>query len=262
MHVALLHTEFGLVDDLTNALEAAGHQVRRYVDASALIHHAESEHFDLFLLEWNPRDARQILRELCLGPGLDSSVIFFNCHNSESELAYILGNGADDYIIGPVGVREVVARATAVMRRRGSGFACRANVLEMPPYRFDISAKLLVMNGAPVTLTEKEFELAVYLFRNLGRTLTRGRLLEAVWGSSLLAVSRTVDTHISRIRRKLCLRPETGFRLSAVYGNGYRLERMVADGSLGLMATVSDSACPGGAVSIRLGRVSSTARAS
>ena len=55
MHVALLHTEFGLVDDLTNALEAAGHQVRRYVDASALIHHAESEHFDLFLLEWNPR---------------------------------------------------------------------------------------------------------------------------------------------------------------------------------------------------------------
>ena len=75
-------------------------------------------------------------------------------------------------------------------------------------------------------MTDKEFELAAFLFRNLGRLLSRGHLLEAVWGRNPDLATRTVDTHISRVRSKLNLRPENGFRLTPTYNFGYRLERI------------------------------------
>ena len=262
MRLALLHAEFGWIEALVSALEAEGHHVHRYQDSRTLILQAARESFDLFLLEWGARGARQVLQDLRGGSGIHSSVIFFNCSNSESELADILGSGADDFITGPVGMRELVARAGAVMRRRNPGHYCRLNVLDMPPYRFDTSAKVLLVDGVPVALTEKEFELAVFLFRNLGRTLSRGHLLEAVWGSALLAVSRTVDTHISRIRRKLGLRPEVGFRLSAAYGNGYRLERVVEDWKVGHPSNGSGVARPGERAPVGKGRLGDAVRAS
>lgn len=262
MRLALLHAEFGQIDVLVSALEAAGHHVHRYQDPHALIRQALHEGFELFLLEWGARDARAVLRELRSGPGVDSSVIFFNCHNSESELAEILGDGADDFVPGPVGIRELVARAGAVLRRRNPRYFCSTNVLEMPPYRFDMSNKLLLAGGVPVTLTEKEFELALFLFRNLGCTLSRRHLLEAVWGSALLAMSRTVDTHVSRIRRKLGLRPEAGFRLSAAYGNGYRLERVDDDWRIGRPAGLPVTDCQVSGVSAARAQGAEVVRAS
>ena len=229
MRLALLHAESVQIEALASALEAVGHHVHRYIDPRVLFREALRESFDLFLLEWDAGDARSTLRVLRDGSGMDCSIVFFNCHNDESELAELLGNGADDFIVGPVGIREVVARVGAILRRRNPGHFSSTNCIDMPPYRFDMTSKAIFVGGTPVALTDKEFELALFLFRNLGRTLSRGHLLEAVWGSALLAVSRTVDTHVSRIRRKLGLRPETGFRLSAAYGNGYRLERIDDD---------------------------------
>lgn len=231
MRLALLHAESGQIEILASALEAEGHHVHRYIDPRVLIREAMRESFDLFLLEWDARDANATLQVLHGGQEIDCSVIFFNCPNNEKELADTLGKGADDFIIGPTGIREVVARVGAILRRRNPRHFSNTNFLDMPPYRFDMATKAILVGGTPVALTDKEFELALFLFRNLGRTLSRGHLLEAVWGSALLAVSRTVDTHVSRIRRKLGLRPEAGFRLSAAYGNGYRLERIVDDWS-------------------------------
>ncbi len=232
MRLALLYAESARIETLASALEVAGHHVHRYIDPRVLFREAQRESFDLFLLEWDARDARNTLRVLHSGPGMDCSVVFFNCRNDEGALAEVLGSGADDFIVGPVGVREVVARVGAILRQRNPRLFGSTNFLDMPPYRFDMTSKAILVGGTPVALTDKEFELALFLFRNLGRTLSRGHLLEAVWGSALLAVSRTVDTHVSRIRRKLGLRPETGFRLSAAYGNGYRLERIVDDWSI------------------------------
>lgn len=230
MRLALLHAESAQVEALASALEAAGYHVHRYIEPRVLFREALRESFDLFLLEWDAGDARNTLQVLRNGSWSDCSVVFFNCHNDEGELAELLGNGADDFIVGPVSVREVVARVGAILRRRNPGHFSSTNCIDMPPYRFDMATKVILVAGTPVALTDKEFELALFLFRNLGRTLSRGYLLEAVWGSVLLAASRTVDTHVSRIRRKLGLRPENGFRLSAAYGNGYRLERIVDDG--------------------------------
>lgn len=227
MRLALLHAEYGQIEGLGSALEGAGHHVHHYTDPRALIREAMRESFDLFLLDWVGVDAGGVLRELRSGSDTECSVIFFNCQDDEGELAEALGSGADDFIVGPVSIREIVARVGAILRRRNPCYFGSTNFLDMPPYRFDVVTKGILVRGAPVALTDKEFELALFLFRNLGRTLSRGHLLEAVWGSALLAVSRTVDTHVSRIRKKLGLRPEAGFRLSAAYGNGYRLERIV-----------------------------------
>ena len=94
------------------------------------------------------------------------------------------------------------------------------------PYQFDLARKVLSIDGAVVEMTDKEFELAAFLFRNLGRLLSRGHLLEAVWGRNPDLATRTVDTHISRVRSKLNLRPENGFRLTPTYNFGYRLEKI------------------------------------
>jgi DNA-binding response OmpR family regulator len=86
----------------------------------------------------------------------------------------------------------------------------------------------LTMNGTQVDLTQKEFDLALLFFRNLGRPLSRAYILEAVWARDIEIPSRTMDTHVSRIRTKLQLRPDNGFRLAPVYSYGYRLEQIAA----------------------------------
>lgn len=89
------------------------------------------------------------------------------------------------------------------------------------------SDKSLTRNGVLIDLTEKEYQLAAMLFANIGRLLSRNHMLEAIWGVGPELATRTVDTHISRLRRKLALLPENGWRLKAVYQHGYRLEKVV-----------------------------------
>jgi DNA-binding response OmpR family regulator len=120
---------------------------------------------------------------------------------------------------------ELVARANALWRRAGAG-APAEEVLDFPPYRFDLSARRILLDGAAVDLTQKEYEVALFLFRNMGRLVSRGHLFEAVWGRSAVLSSRTTDTHLSRVRSKLKLQPEHGYRLVSVYNYGYRLEEV------------------------------------
>lgn len=91
-------------------------------------------------------------------------------------------------------------------------------------YRFFPNSRTLHVNGEPLELKHREYELALFLFQNMGRLLSRDHLREAVWGQGPEAPSRSLDTHISRLRTKLDLRPNNGFLLSAIYGLGYRLE--------------------------------------
>jgi DNA-binding response OmpR family regulator len=99
-------------------------------------------------------------------------------------------------------------------------------VIEAGAFRFDPPDRLLQKDGAPIRLTQKEFDLALLLFRNLGRLLTRAYMLDTVWGSGAKVTPRTVDTHASQLRTKLGLHPDGGWRLRAVYQYGYRLEQL------------------------------------
>ena len=99
-------------------------------------------------------------------------------------------------------------------------------ILDMAPYLIDVTSHMVSFQGEPLNLTQKEFELVLFLFRNVGKLLSRGHILSSVWGHGGDFSTRTVDTHISRIRKKLDLNPENGWKLSAIYHQGYRLEQL------------------------------------
>jgi len=133
--------------------------------------------------------------------------------------------GADDYITKPVRQKELLARIFAVTRRMQLNTAGK-DILEFPPYRINLKSHTLLKDDQPLKMTQKEFELVAFMFKNLGRLLSRGHILSSVWGHGSEFTTRTVDTHISRIRKKLELCPENGWRLSAIYHQGYRLEQV------------------------------------
>ena len=120
---------------------------------------------------------------------------------------------------------ELLARIEAVLRRTRNQKP-QDDVFDIGEFRVNVEARTIAKNGAVVELTQKDFDLAVFLFRNLGRLLSRGHILENVWGRSPNLNTRTVDTHVSRLRSKLGLVPENGWRLVAIYQHGYRLEQL------------------------------------
>mgnify|MGYP000855239663 CR=1 FL=1 len=225
-NVALLSAGSGAAPaPLIRRLELAGLRVQVFMDAFELTSEALEAEFQLFLLDQQAREVEAAFRWLQSRPSGGASVILYNCEDNEARLAEMLEQGADDYITVARG-RELVARSCALLRRSEGRMAARRGLLELPPYRFDMVSKQAFIEDRRVVLTDKEFELSVFFFRNPGRLLSREKLLEVVWGSRLVAVSRTVDTHVSRIRRKLDIHPGRGFRLSASYGSGYRLEQV------------------------------------
>lgn len=229
MRFALLEDEALQRDMLTAWLSEAGHDVHGFATAGEFMRIASRESFDFFLLDSMLPDqsGRHVLRWLREERRNETPAVFVTALDSEDEVVAALSGGADDYIVKPVRRAELLARIEAVLRRgRVQG---TAEVLEFGSYRFDIAHRVASLGGKPVELTDKEFDLALFLFRNLGRLLSRGHLLEAVWGRTAAVATRTVDTHVSRVRTKLELRPEHGFRLVPAYNFGYRLERMDDD---------------------------------
>jgi DNA-binding response OmpR family regulator len=151
-------------------------------------------------------------------------VIFLTASGEESAIVEGLAAGADDYVVKPPKQGELLARVAAVLRRRG-GEHDGNEALELPPYRVDPQRRQISIDGEPVELTQREYELACYLFRRQGRIVSRDALLENVWNLAGDVSTRTVDTHISRLRKKLGLSGENGWRLTAVYQHGYRIEQ-------------------------------------
>ena len=125
----------------------------------------------------------------------------------------------------PSAVSKLIARLEAIARR-GKHRTEQPEVLEMDVYKVDCQTRTVTRRERPVELTAKDFDLSVLFLRNVGRLLSRGHIRESVWGPNAVVTSRTLDTHVSRIRNKLGLTPENGWRLAAVYRYGYRLEQL------------------------------------
>ncbi|WP_374489381.1 response regulator transcription factor [Zoogloea sp.] len=226
MRFAILEDDPAQLEVLMGWLKEAGHDVHGFGLARELMRVASRESFDLFLVDWGLPDlsGEQVLRWLRVERSNDTPAIFITARDAEEDIANAFSAGADDYVVKPPRRIELISRIEAVLRR--SQPRTTNQTLVVGPYSFDLAKKSLVVDGSPVEMTDKEFELAAFLFRNLGRLLSRGHLLEAVWGRNPDLATRTVDTHISRVRSKLNLRPENGFRLTPTYNFGYRLERI------------------------------------
>jgi DNA-binding response OmpR family regulator len=230
VRLAILEDDTRLNEALSEWLQQAGHDVHSFVEPREFIRVAGRESFDLCLIDWNlpEMSGTEVLTWLRQDRINDTPVIFVTARDAEEDIVTALAAGADDYLVKPVRRYELISRIDAVLRR-ARPLAQEQQVIDVPPYLFDLTTKRVSIDGQPVELTDKEYDLAAFLFRNLGQLVSRGHMLEAVWGRSPNLATRTVDTHISRVRSKLGLRAEKGFRLTPTYNYGYRLERLGDD---------------------------------
>ncbi|HEB56182.1 MAG TPA: response regulator transcription factor [Gammaproteobacteria bacterium] len=221
----------GIVDDNREIsalvqlwLEQAGHTVSVFYTGEDFVHNCHEHRFDVVLLDWilPDLDGDKILQQLQKQPGWDTPIIFVTARNREDDVADMLELGADDYIIKPLHQKELLARIGAVTRRR---FKPQLEILDYGIYQIDLRSRTLYRDRQPVKLTEMEFNLVCFMFANVGNLLSRDHILSSVWRYDANVNTRTVDTHMSRIRKKLKIAEENGWRLSSIYQRGYRLEQ-------------------------------------
>ena len=165
--------------------------------------------------------------EVCLALRARSSVpvIMLTARDSEIDKVVGLELGADDYVTKPFSARELVARVRAVLRRRGSEPEEAAPAARQAgPVRMDVERHVVTVDGRAVQLPLKEFELLEMLLRNAGRVLTRGQLIDRVWGADYVGDTKTLDVHVKRLRAKIEPDPATPQHLVTVRGLGYKLE--------------------------------------
>jgi two-component system, OmpR family, response regulator RegX3 len=152
-------------------------------------------------------------------------IIMLTAKDSEIDKVVGLELGADDYVTKPYSARELVARIRAVLRRRGEAAeAPGEGVLEAGPVRMDVERHVVAVDGETVALPLKEFDLLEFLMRNAGRVLTRGQLIDRVWGADYVGDTKTLDVHVKRLRAKLEPDPANPKYLLTVRGLGYKLE--------------------------------------
>lgn len=184
---------------------------------------------DLVLLDimLPEEDGLSILRRLRAAPATASiPILLVSAKNSEYDKVMGLDNGADDYLAKPFGMMELVSRVNALLRRAAAPTAPAGDVLECGPIELRVLEHTVSAGGVPVELTLKEFDLLRALLRNVGRVLSRGQLLEDVWGMTFVGETRTVDVHIQTLRQKLSAAcPGADACIKTVRGVGYSIRQ-------------------------------------
>jgi len=151
-------------------------------------------------------------------------IIMLTAKDSEVDIVVGLELGADDYVTKPYSTRELVARIRAVLRRRAEVADVDDGVLQAGRVRMDVERHAVTVDGRDTPMPLKEFELLEVLLRNAGRVLTRGQLIDRVWGSDYFGDTKTLDVHIKRIRSRIEESPSEPVMLVTVRGLGYRFE--------------------------------------
>lgn len=238
MRIGLLEDDLSQIELISLWAREAGDHLQSYTTGKSFREAIIRSTFDLLVLDWHLPDTTGI-EELDWLRGERSSntpVIFITSRDSEESIVEALDHGADDYMVKPVRKSITLARIKALQRRNRIGdIAARnskivdskadqaAGIEVFEPYVINENERSISVNGELVKLTNKEFELAIYLFRNAGCLVSRDMLMEFIWGTRVDLNTRTVDTHISRIRSKLGINPAIGWQLSSIYQRGYRL---------------------------------------
>ncbi|MEO7030885.1 MAG: response regulator transcription factor [Herbaspirillum sp.] len=227
MKIAVLDDDRSQTDLVCQVLSAAGHLCTAFQSGMEMRTELRRESYDMLVIDWQvpDLDGAQILHWAREKLPANLPVLFMTSRSGEDDIVAGLAAGADDYMIKPIRRGELVARVQALLRRAYPN-QTTVEQIQFGDYVFEIRTGRVMMKGELIELTQKEFDLALLFFRNLGRPLSRAYILEAVWSRDIEIPSRTMDTHVSRVRTKLQLRPDNGFRLAPVYSYGYRLEQI------------------------------------
>jgi DNA-binding response OmpR family regulator len=228
MRIAAVEDDIILLELLQATMERAGHSFHGHLTANGLLKNLRSQTFDLLLVDWHLPDMSgpDLVRSARKLSPSGMPILFLTRRNGEQDVIDGLGSGADDFMTKPVRLGEMAARINALLRRAYPD--AMAGAVDFGRFRFDPQTHVLYVDGVAVELKHKEYELALCLFQNTGRLMSRNHLRELVWGEVDDIPSRTVDTHASRLRTKLDLTPDKGYALTAIYGIGYRLDPLDA----------------------------------
>jgi DNA-binding response OmpR family regulator len=227
MRIALLDDDQHQSEVICQTMTAIGHSCSAFRSGWDMLNYLRRENCDMLIVNWQIKDGSGIevlhwAREK-MSPGLP--LLFLADRSSESDIVAALAAGASDYMIKPVRRGELLIRVQVLLRRAYPA-QNTSEQIQFGQYVFELPIGRLSLNGKQIDVTQKEFDLALLFFRNLGRPLSRAYILEAIWSREVDVPSRTMDTHVSRVRNKLHLKPENGFRLTPVYSYGYRLEEL------------------------------------
>ena len=228
MRIVILEDDQEQADLLCAWLEEEGHQTAVYTDGNEFVRGYALDSYDFILLDWivPNLDGLKVLKHIRDHVDQLVPIVFITQKGTEEDIVSALKNGADDYMTKPVSRDETVARINAIARRVGVGDINTADTYDFPPYKINTKLREVSCNDEVISMTQKEYELTLFLFKNLGRIISRGHLLEMVWGTSSQVNTRTIDTHMSRLRTKLNIDEQDNWKLTSVYRHGYRLESL------------------------------------
>jgi DNA-binding response OmpR family regulator len=217
VHVLVVEDDDGVAGAVVEALDAHGHHTKRVArgaDIWALLRSTDLVLLDLGLPDGDGLDVLRKLRRISGTP-----VLVLTARGDERDVVRGLRLGADDYLVKPVRLRELLARMETVTRRAATRAGPAPAVVEIDGLRVDLDARLATIDGVELALTAKEFDVLAVLARRPGEAVSRQRLLDEVWGDAYLAVSRSLDVHLSTLRAKIG-RPGL---VRTIRGFGYRL---------------------------------------
>ncbi len=225
MHIAIVEDDRDQLELLSLIVRGGQHSTQGFETVNAVVDTLKTHRFDLLLVDWTLPDATgaDLLKWVRANLGWELPVVIVTARDDEETVCSALKCGADDFIVKPAKPLELLARIEAVARRSKPG---ALPLLRMGAYEVDVQRQILSFNGKPVPMTQKEFDLSVCLFQNPGKLMSRDHLLNKVWGLNTEVDTRTVDTHVSRLRKKLFLDGKQGWKLVPVYGYGYRFDRV------------------------------------
>ena len=216
MRVLVVEDDDGVADAVVEALDAHGHaalRAARAADVWSRLREVDVVLLDLGLPDGDGLDVLRRLRRIASTP-----VLVLTARDTERDVVRGLRLGADDYLVKPVRLRELLARMEAVARRVRAAEPA-PDLVEVDDLRVDLGARRAEVDGAEVALTSKEFDILAVLARNAGSAVSRQQLLDEVWGDAYLAVSRSLDVHLTSLRAKLA-RPGL---ITTIRGFGFRL---------------------------------------
>ncbi|WP_216902899.1 response regulator transcription factor [Nocardia alni] len=225
--VLIVEDEESLADPLAYLLRKEGFEVTIVGDGPSALSEFDRSGADIVLLDLMlpGMSGTDVCKQLRIRSSVP--VIMVTARDSEIDKVVGLELGADDYVTKPYSARELIARIRAVLRR-GVGEELEGSnenaILEAGPVRMDVDRHTVQVNGQLVMLPLKEFDLLEYLLRNSGRVLTRGQLIDRVWGADYVGDTKTLDVHVKRLRSKIEMDPAKPEHLVTVRGLGYKLE--------------------------------------
>ncbi len=222
--VLIVEDEESFADPLAFMLRKEGFTAAVATDGQEALEEFDRNGADIVLLDlmlpgMSGTDVCKQIRQRSAVP-----VIMVTARDAEIDKVVGLELGADDYVTKPYSARELIARVRAVLRRGGEAEEPQSQALEAGPVRMDVERHVVTVSGEEISLPLKEFDLLEYLLRNVGRVLTRGQLIDRVWGADYVGDTKTLDVHIKRLRSKLEPDPAEPSHLVTVRGLGYKFE--------------------------------------